>query len=206
MSELPMASFPPLHALPAAAPGPGAPGVAQSSLSWAMADLEAGDRAAAQGGREEALALYGSVLDCFLGKGLYVMAASVAQRMIERFPDVVRARGALAVLSLAEGAEVLSPRVVRSARAEFDAYVDAARAAGRADEAAAQLHRMAEVTESPIVREWIADYLSALGDASGAEEVYLAAYEEREGLRPARPGGGDQRDRWARVLLPAAGL
>lgn len=170
----------------------------------ALSFLDAGDRAAQTGDRAQALASYGLALNHFLREGLHVMAAAVAQRMVEHFPDVVRARGTLAVLSLAEGIRLLSAPVVRSARREFDAYLGAARQAGQERAAVQQLRSLVDATESPVVREWLADYLDALGEGQAAEDVFLAAYEEREGLRSARAAAGDQLERWVGVLLAPA--
>lgn len=170
------------------------------ALLRALAALDQGDEWAKGGDRERALASYGEALDVYLAEGLPVIAASVAQRMIRRFPNVVRARLTLAVLSLTEGLRVLSPAILNSCRPEFDAYVGAALQAGREEMAARQLRAFAEATESAVVREQIAELLQALGDATGAERVFLAAYEEREGIRASRPLPGPQPERWFRLL------
>lgn len=170
-------------------------------LVRALGALDRGDRASEAGDRAKALECYGSALNDYLQEGLPVLAAHVAQRMIQRYPDVVRARMTLAVLSLAEGLRVLSPGVLRSSRIDFEVYVRAARAAGQEEIAIRQLHRFAAVTEHPAVQELAAEFLQLLGDRQGAERVFLTAYEEREGIRPTRSLGGDQRGRWIGVLV-----
>lgn len=173
------------------------------ALLRALTALDQGDEWAKAGDRNRALAAYGEALDLYLAEGLPVIAASVAQRMIRRFPDVVRARLTLAVLSLTEGLRVLSPAILNSCRPDFEAYVDAARQAGQQEMAARQLLEFAAATESSAVREQLAEFLQALGDAAGAERVFIAAYEEREGIRSRRPLSGAQPERWFRLLATA---
>lgn len=186
---------------PAPAPDPFREEVpSMGALLRALAALDQGDEWAKGGDRERALAAYGEALDLYLAEGLPVIAASVAQRMIRRFPDVVRARLTLAVLSLTEGLRVLSPAILNSCRPDFEAYVRAAREAGREEMAARQLRAFAEATESSAVREQISELLQVLGDARGAECVFVAAYEEREGIRTSTPLAGPQPERWFRLL------
>lgn len=173
-------------------------------MGLAFAALAEADRFTAEGDRELALAAYGDALDHCLHAGLTVVAASVAQRMIAAFPDVVRARLTLAVLSLAEALDLPDPAVLAMARSDFRGYTDGARAAGREHTAARHLTALAEATESPSIRELAAEMLADLGAHAAAEEVFLAAYEEREGIRSARARSGDQRMRWIAVLTGAA--
>lgn len=170
------------------------------ALLRALAALDQGDEWAEGGDRERALSAYGEALDLYLDQGLPVIAASVAQRMIRRFPDVVRARLTLAVLSLTEGLRVLSPAILSSCRPDFEAYVRAAREAGQEEMAARQLRAFAEATESAAVREQMSEHLQALGDSVGAERVFVTAYEEREGIRSSSPPAGPQPERWFRLL------
>src|SRR5690606_33439158 len=97
--------------------------------------------------------------------------AAVAQRMVERYPDVVRARMTLAVLSLAEGLRVLSAGTLRNTCTDFHDYVQAVRAAGQEDIAIRELRRFAAATESEPVRERMAEFLVELGDADGARAI-----------------------------------
>lgn len=175
-------------------------GPSMSDLLRALSSLDEGDDRAEAADREGALASYGAALDIYLSEGLPVIAASVAQRMITRFPDVVRARLTLAVLSLTEALRVLSPAILKSCRPEFEAYVRSALEAGRQELAARQLRAFAEATESAAVREHISEFLLVLGDHAGAEGVFLGAYEEREGIRPRRELAGAQPERWFRLL------
>lgn len=189
---------------PIGEPAPARAGTVRASMSAlvrALTDLDEGDRWADLGDRERALASYGAALDGYLNEGLPVIAASVAQRMIRRYPDVVRARLTLAVLSLSEGLRVLSPGVLKSCRADFESYVAAARSAGREEIAARQLRSFAEATESWSVREHVSEFLQVLGDPDGAEHVFLAAYEEREGIRTPPVLDGRQQARWFQLLV-----
>lgn len=170
------------------------------ALLRALTALDEGDEWANEGDRNRALASYGEALDLYLSQELPVIAASVAQRMIRRFPDVVRARLTLAVLSLTEGLRVLSPAILNSCRPEFEAYVRAAQEAGQQEMAARQLLEFAAATDSGAVREQIAEFLQTLGDVSAAERVFIAAYEEREGIRSRRSLPGAQPERWFRLL------
>lgn len=200
----------PTIALRAAAPTPIPPDLviapaadpagAMRALLRALTALDEGDEWANAGDRDRALAAYGEALDLYLMEGLPVIAASVAQRMIRRYPDVVRARLTLAVLSLAEGLRVLSPAVLRTSRPAFDGYVRASRYAGCQEVAARHLRAFAEATESAAVREQVAELLQSLGDREGAEAVYVDAYEEREGIRPGRRLSGAQPERWFQLL------
>lgn len=193
---------PPAVAPLAPAPSPD-PASAMRALLGALTALDEGDEWADAGDRDRALSAYGVALDLYLMEGLPVIAAAVAQRMIHRYPDVVRARLTLAVLALSEGLRVLSPAVLRSCRPAFDGYVRAARYAGRERLAARQLRAFADATDDVAVREQIAELLRALGDADGAELVFLEAYEEREGIRPTRSLPGAQSQRWFRLLATA---
>jgi len=177
------------------------PRASRSVVVQILACTDAGDRAAASGDRAGALSYYGEALDGCLREGLLVIAASVAQRMVERYPDVVRARMTLAMLSLAEGLRILSPQMIRSTCSELEDYTRIAREAGQTPIAVGQLRRIAAATESTTIRQRIADLLHDLGDAPGAESVFLPAYEEQEGLRPARHLEGDQRTRWIEILV-----
>lgn len=179
------------------------PAKAMRALLRALTALDEGDEWANAGDRDRALAAYGEALDLYLLEGLPVIAAAVAQRMIHRYPDVVRARLTLAILALTEGLRVLSPAVLRSCRPAFEGYVRAARHAGRERMAAAQLRAFAGATDDAAVREQMAELLHALGEHEGAERVFLDAYEEREGIRPSRRLPGSQSQRWFRLLATA---
>lgn len=183
-------------------PGPPPPrsGRPLAELIVALDHLRLGQARSLAGDRQQALSHYGWAIDEFLRQGLYTMAASTSRQLLDRCPEVVRARGTLAVLSLGEGLRVLSPGVLRLLSADFDAYIRAARAAGQTEAAAHHLRLLSEETEMPAVREWLAGFIEVLGDRAGAEEVFLNAFEEREGIRPSRRLPGSQQERWASVL------
>ena len=174
-----------------------------STLVRALACLDLGDQFAKSGDRDRALSYYGRALNDYLREGLPGMAAAVAQRMVERYPDVVRARMTLAVLSLAEGLRVLSAGTLRNTCTDFHDYVQAVRAAGQEDIAIRELRRFAAATESEPVRERMAEFLDELGDVEGARAI-------REGeafatdYAGADSGDVDQNSRWVRILLGEA--
>lgn len=182
-------------------PGRGKPTPAVATLVRALACLDLGDQFAREGDRERALSYYGRALNDYLGDRLFTMAATVAQRMIDRYPDVVRARMTLGVLSLAEAARVLPAVGIRSTCSALDDYVTAVQASGQQEIAVRQLRRLADVTESEAVRERVADFLRALGDEDAADEVVRAA--PLRGGRSRRSGSmaGDQHTRWVELLL-----
>ena len=174
-----------------------------STLVRALACLDLGDQFAKSGDRDRALSYYGRALNDYLREGLPGMAAAVAQRMVERYPDVVRARMTLAVLSLAEGLRVLSAGTLRNTCTDFHDYVQAVRAAGQEDIAIRELRRFAAATESEPVRERMAEFLVELGDADGARAI-----REGEAFATEWSAGDsdevDQNSRWVRILLGEA--
>jgi hypothetical protein len=127
------------------------------------------------------------------------MAAAVAQRMVERYPDVVRARMTLAVLSLAEGLRVLPAGTLKNTCMDFRDYVSAVRDSGQEAIAIQELRRFAAATESEAVRERMAEFLMDLGDKEGAQAIVdgspLAPEADPE------PFEDDQNARWVQLLL-----
>jgi tetratricopeptide (TPR) repeat protein len=153
-----------------------------------------------EGGR--ALAYFGRAIDCYLEFGYYDVAANLCRRVIELYPQVVRARCTLAFLSLAEGLPHQPFHdALADARREIGGYVQAARAAGRDGIAIERLHLMAESTDNPDVREVIAEFLLELGDVGGADEVFGTVYAERNDI--GVPRLEEQRERWAEALRTA---
>lgn len=183
-------------ASPRAADAPRArPSVSVAMLVRAQQEVDAGDRLAAAGERERALSHYGRALNEYLGEGLFGLASTVARRMIDRYPDVVRARMTLAALTLSEGLRHLDAGGIRNTCAAFREYVRAAQSAGQEELAILHLRRFALATESAAVRERLAEFLEQLGDPRGAPEAPAAD----DSPLP------DQRQRWVQVLLtPAA--
>ena len=170
-----------------------------STLVRALACLDLGDQFAKAGDRNRALSYYGRALNDYLREGLPGMAAAVAQRMVERYPDVVRARMTLAVLSLAEGLRVLSAGTLKNTLIDFHEYVRAVRDAGQESIAVQEIRRLAAATESVTVRERMADFLAELGDAEGASAIRAGAPLEAE--EAAEPTEDDQNTRWVQILL-----
>lgn len=180
---------------------PPRPRPSSAGVTDVLAHLEAGDRAAAAGTRAEALTEYGQALDACLNAELLGLAATVLRRMIQHYPDVVRARMTLALLPLCEGVARLAPESLRHSCSGLEDYARAASAAGLEATAAQRLRRLAAITESAAVRERIAALLSALGDHQGAEAAMdaTAGAEEREEF--ARLSPQEQRGRWLRLLV-----
>ena len=178
-----------------------------STLVRALACLDLGDQFAKSGDRDRALSYYGRALNDYLREGLPGMAAAVAQRMVERYPDVVRARMTLAVLSLAEGLRMLSAGTLQNTCTDFHDYVEAVRAAGQEDIAVRELRRFAAVTESETVRERMGAFLAELGDDEGARAILGGDTFPAEWTQSDPDAEGvDQNSRWLRILLgpPAA--
>lgn len=178
-------------AAPRTGPSRTRPSVSVEMLVRAQAQVDAGDRAAAAGDRGRALSHYGAALDEYLREGLFGLATSVARRMIERYPDVVRARMTLAALTLSEGLRHLSAGGIHNTCTPFREYVRAAQSAGQVESAIRHLRRFADATESEAVRERLAEFLAQLGDPQGAQAARRAPAAEI----------ADQRDRWVEVLL-----
>lgn len=165
----------------------------------AMKLKQAGERAAEAGDEPRAKEFLGRAVDAYLGTGYYDSAAGICRRLIELYPDVVRARGTLAFLSLAEGLEH-SPfdGLAADARREIGAYVAAAKAKDNDAYAAERLRIMAEATDQEAIREMIGEHLMELDDTEGADAVLGAVFADRNeiGDDPAL----DQRARWSRAL------
>ena len=163
-----------------------------------------------------ALVYYGRAVDTYLGARHFDAASEICLQMIDLSPQVVRARGTLAFLTLGKeiffypldeqwraalretGALVDPPRPlldhVRSTEKIGD-YVRAARGAGQESAVVRRLRLIAEATEVSGVQEVIGGYLLTLGDAEGADEVLGMAAR-----MPDDPPPGDPRERWAEVL------
>ncbi|MEN8374355.1 MAG: hypothetical protein ABFS34_02785 [Gemmatimonadota bacterium] len=165
----------------------------------AMKLKQAGERAAEAGQEARAKEFLGRAVDAYLGNGYYDSAASICRRLVELYPDVVRARGTLAFLSLAEDLEHSSfDGVAQDARREIGLYVKAAKAKDNDKYAAERLRIMAEATGQEEIREMIAEHLMELGDTEGADAVYgrvFATRNETEGEAEF-----DQRAHWSRAL------
>ena len=172
-----------------------------STLVQALAAVDMADRHAESGDRNRALGYYGEALDAYLREGLYGMAASVAQRMIRRYPDVIRARMTLAVLNLVEGLRKISPDDVRSTCPGFEEYLLLVGECGQGSTAVRHLRRLAEATQSVPVRRRIAEFLLALGDEEGAQAAERVILREDDD--PA-VDATDQTAVWVSILLDSS--
>lgn len=165
----------------------------------AMKLKQAGERAAEAGQEQRAKDFLGRAVDAYLGTGYYDSAAGICRRLVELYPDVVRARGTLAFLSLAEGLEHSQfEGLAQDARREIGLYVKAAKAKGNDAYAAERLRIMAEATDQEAIREMIGEHLMELGDTAGADTVLGQVFADRNEVGDAREG--DQRTRWSRAL------
>src|SRR5690606_28276432 len=117
------------------------------------------------------LEYYGTAVDDCLAAGLYDVAAEVCGRMIDGYPDVVRARFTRAFLTLGKALRENQPDPLRRARDELDAYLRAAGTARQQLRAAAQLRLLAGATDRADVVELIAEQLAAIGEPRAAGEV-----------------------------------
>lgn len=189
---------------PCGAPLPRASHPSIPTLVRALGCIDVGDQCAERGDRERALMYYGRALDEFLREGCLVIASSVAQRMVERYPDVVRARMTLAVLGLTEELRAFPSAAPPPVHPEMERYLSAALNAGQQALAARALRQLADATESPVLRERFAEMLGRLRDFSAAEAVFVAAREEQHGIRQPLRLPGDQPTRWVHLLLQGA--
>ncbi len=165
----------------------------------AMKLKQAGERAAEAGQEGRAKDLLGRAVDAYLGNGYYDSAASICRRLIELYPDVVRARGTLAFLSLAEGLEHSQfDGLADDARREIGRYVKAAKAKDNEAYAAERLRIMAEATDQEAIREMIGEHLMELGDTEGADTVLGRVFADRNEIGEEHET--DQRARWSRAL------
>lgn len=168
-------------------------------LVHALGCVDLGDSFAREGDRNRALHYYGNAVNDYLDAGLYDLAAELCGRMLDRFPDVVRARFTRAFLALGKGLKHEDDDLLPFARAELAEYVRAARQARQQLRATEQLRRLAACTERAEVVEIIAEQMLALGRPHDAREV-LAAFASRRG---GDAYGHDPRERWAHVLRGA---
>lgn len=119
--------------------------------------------------RERALSYYDRSIDTYLSAGLYAAAVAVCQKVVPLTPEVIRARCTLAWMAIARG-------MLDEARERISDYAEAASRLADARLAWGHLRMMAEVCESHEVLETLAEALMKLGDVTGADRVYGAAY------------------------------
>lgn len=169
-------------------------------LVRAIGCVDQGDAFSRGGDRERALEYYGAAVDHCLAAGLYDVAAEVCGRMIDGYPDVVRARFTRAFLTLGKGLREHAPDTLRLARAEIADYLRAAERARQQLRAVAQLRMLAAATDRADVVELIADQLVAIGQPGAAVEVR----DELRVRRPFRAESPDPRERWTGILLGAS--
>ena len=168
-------------------------------LVHALGCVDLGDSFARLGERGRALHYYGSAINDYLDAGLYDLAAELCGRVLDRFPDVVRARFTRAFLMLGKGLHDGEAGPGPSARAELTEYVRAARSASQQARAVEQLRRLAECTDRAAVVKVIAEQMTALGRPDDALRVLRQFHD-----RPEAPGDEpDLRARWARILRTA---
>lgn len=147
---------------------------------------------AGQPGR--ALQYFGGAIDAYLESGRFSAAEVVCKKLLRIAPDAVRARCTLAWLAIGKG--------YRSGTDdEIADYVFAAQKAEKEELAVKQLRMMAEAASSLELREMLGEHLLDLGDPEGADEVFGAVYEEKNGLRPAPVA--DAGKLWSKLLRAA---
>lgn len=168
-------------------------------LVHAIGCVDQGDSFTRGGDRERALEYYGTAVDDCLAAGLYDVAAEVCGRMIDGYPDVVRARFTRAFLTLGKALRESAPDTLRRAQDELADYLRAAKRARQQLRAVAQLRLLAGATGRADVVDLIAEQLVAIGHPRAAEEVR----EEFRRRRPDRSESLDPRERWTRILLGA---
>lgn len=124
----------------------------------------AGDLARDAAFQEEAVRLYGNAIDAYLEAGRGRAAELICQRMLEAYPNVVRARYTLALIAVGQGD-------VQAARARIEDYVTAVIRERTADMAVPALLQMASATADEQVRAAIADSLTRLGHTELGKRV-----------------------------------
>jgi tetratricopeptide (TPR) repeat protein len=140
--------------------------------------------------RERALIYYDQAIDIYLALGMYASVAAVCRKLVRLSPNVVRARCTLAWVAIAR-------RQSREARDRIAEYASAAVPQADHRLARGHLRMMAEVADAPDVLEAVAEALSMLGDAHGAERAYRAA---RGGEIDARKLPAEPDRQWEVVL------
>jgi tetratricopeptide (TPR) repeat protein len=150
----------------------------------------AGDLCFDAGDRERALIYYDQAIDIYLALGMYASVAAVCKKLVRLSPNIVRARCTLAWVAIARGQ-------AREARERIADYASAAVPQKDQRLARGHLRMMAEVADLPEVLQAVADALSMLGDARGAERAHEAATGRDLAARklPAEPDR-----RWEVVL------
>lgn len=141
--------------------------------------------------RSRALRYYGRAIDAYLETGYHGAAAALCRKVIAMAPEVVRARGTLAFLTVGFG----SPAEAERAIAE---YVCAARRAGTEATLTVRLRAMATATADPEIRLTLGRHLNELGDHTGANPVFGAVFAEQRGIR--RAPRERAAERWADLL------
>lgn len=145
----------------------------------------AGDACASAGDLDGALRLWGRAIDAYLQVARRGAAAATCRKAINRAPRVVRARCTLAILSVGVGDADTAIR-------EMEAYVRAAKRAGREDLAVRQLRMTGRATDDPRIRARFCELLRELreGDDDASPDEALG--------RPLKVT-----DRWPMLMLAA---
>lgn len=153
-----------------------------------------GDAWLRAGQPHRALISFGNAIDAYLQAGLMDAAPALCRKVIRFAPWVVRTRGTLATISLAEG-------MFRDAEQEIEDYVRASDEAWQAALTTKRLRLMGMATDSPQIRMRIGEFLLDLGDPRAADQLFGVVFSEKNGLRA--PLSHDPEERWGR-LLPVA--
>lgn len=144
----------------------------------------AGDQARDSGLRQDALCWYGEAIDGYLQAGRGRAAELVCERLLEAYPEVVRARYTLALIAIGHGETGLATLRVRH-------YMEAMLDRQTEDVMVPALLQMASVTSEPSIRSEIA--------------LSLERAEERELVVRVREGRAAPADStsWSRSVLAA---
>jgi hypothetical protein len=141
----------------------------------------AAERFAATGQHDLAQSYFGRAVDAYLEFGYYDVAAALCRRMIELYPQVVRARCTLAFLSLGRDLPHLPFHdLLEDARREIGAYVRAAEAAGVQALAVERLALMVGVTDDSRLRALIGECALELGGTDPSHPLLVAAAVRRK--------------------------
>lgn len=144
--------------------------------------VRAAQLAAATNRTDQALTLYGRAIDGYLEAGRARAAEALCRKILSEYPQVVRARRTLALLSLGRGDHEEADRLIRE-------YAEAARKHGDAAALGGSLRMMARIAGAGPVLRRAASELRASGDAEGADIVLDAAVEAPEDLAAGEPSG-----------------
>lgn len=152
---------------------------AASPLYRASYCARAGDLARNADRREESQRLYGEAIDAYLQAGRGRPAELICERMLEAYPEVVRARCTLSLIAIGH-------EEVDAARERIEDYLAAVERHQKVEMAVPSLLQMASATAHEDIRRQISDSLSRLGRPQLGQGVRDQSAAQAEGTSWSR--------------------